>query len=340
MLIVLNWTSSAYGVSKEVSKLNYSKRVIGIFVSFVVAVSIVQTEPIQQFVMQVKNQSVIPVLQYTAEEKQLLQKIKDGAAKQNKPAEDARIDKIWKAIPELNGREVEEQETLQASKQAKNGEIVWKYKTIKPNKSLSDLGNVPIYRGHSQKKAVALMVNVAWGTEHLEDMLEILDKEGIKATFFLDGSWLNKNQELAKELVKKGHEIGNHGYTHPLMSKVSSERVEREITRTEDLIYQTLKIHSKWFAPPAGDFNQQVIDLAAKSNMKTVLWTCDTVDWKKSSSPEMMVNRVKKIEPGMLLLTHPTDRTVVALPNIIEEVKKKGLVLTNVGEVLSPDRID
>lgn len=320
--------------------MNYVNRVIGIIVSFIIAISIVQTEPIQQFVMQVKNQSVIPVMQYTAEEKKLLQKIREGAAKQNKPAEDARVDNIWKAIPELNGREVDEEATLRASKNGEKGEIVWKYKKIKPQKSLSELGNVPIYRGNPQKKAVALMVNVAWGTEHLDDMLEILDKEGIRATFFLDGSWLNKNQELAKELVKKGHEIGNHGYTHPLMSKVSSERVEREITRTEDLIYQTLKIHSKWFAPPAGDFNQQVIDLAAKSNMKTVLWTCDTVDWKKSSSPDMMVSRVKKIEPGMLLLTHPTDRTVIALPRIIEEVKKKGLVLTNVEEVLSPDRID
>lgn len=320
--------------------MNYSKRVIGIFVSFVIAVSIVQTEPIQQFVMQVKNQSVSPVMKYTDEEKQLLQKIKDDAMKKNKAAEDAYIDKIWKAIPELNGRQVDEEATFEASKHKKNGEIVWKYKAVKPKKTLSELGNVPIYRGNSQKKAVALMVNVAWGTEHLEDMLEILDKEGIKATFFLDGSWLNKNRELAKELVKKGHEIGNHGYTHPLLSKVSSERVQREITRTEDLIYQTLKIHSKWFAPPAGDFNQQVIDIAAKSNLKTVLWTCDTVDWKKSSSPEMMVNRVKKIEPGMLLLTHPTDRTVIALPQIIEEIKKKGLILTNVGEVLSPDRID
>lgn len=320
--------------------MNYSKRVIGIFVSFVIAVSIVQTEPIQQFVMQVKNQSVSPVMKYTDEEKQLLQKIKDSAMKKNKAAEDAYIDKIWKAIPDLNGREVDEEATFEASKHKKNGEIVWKYKAVKPKKTLSELGNVPIYRGNSQKKAVALMVNVAWGTEHLEDMLEILDKEGIKATFFLDGSWLNKNRELAKELVKKGHEIGNHGYTHPLLSKVSSERVQREITRTEDLIYQTLKIHSKWFAPPAGDFNQQVIDIAAKSNLKTVLWTCDTVDWKKSSSPEMMVNRVKKIEPGMLLLTHPTDRTVIALPQIIEEIKKKGLILTSVGEVLSPDRID
>ncbi|SDY47663.1 polysaccharide deacetylase family protein [Thermoactinomyces sp. DSM 45892] len=320
--------------------MNDSKRMIAIFISFIIAISIVQAELIQQFVMQVKSNSVFSVVQYTEEEKRYLQKMKADAPKHYKAPIDAKMDSIWKAIPELEGREVDMEASLKASMQKNNGEIVWKYKKLAPKKRLSDLVNTPVYRGNSEQKAVGLMVNVAWGTEHLKGMLSILDKEGIKATFFLDGSWLNKNQEVAKELVKKGHEIGNHGYTHPLMGQVSKERVEREITRTEDLIYQTLHIHSKWFAPPAGDFNQQVVEMVEKYKMKTVLWTCDTIDWKKSSSPERIVSRVQKVEPGMLLLTHPTDRTVDALPAVIQEVKKKGLVLTSVGKVLSPERID
>ncbi|SFX34974.1 probable sporulation protein, polysaccharide deacetylase family [Thermoactinomyces sp. DSM 45891] len=320
--------------------MNDSKRVIAIFISFIIAISIVQTDSIQQFVMQVKSNSVFSVVQYTDEEKRYLQKIKEDASKHYKAPIDAKMDSVWQAIPELDGQEVDIEASLKASMQKKNGEIVWKYKKLAPKKRLSDLVNAPVYRGNSEQKAVGLMVNVAWGTEHLKEMLAILDKEGMKATFFLDGSWLNKNQEVAKELVKKGHEIGNHGYTHPLMGQVSKERVEREITRTEDLIYQTLRIHSKWFAPPAGDFNQQVVEMVEKYKMKTILWTCDTIDWKKSSTPDKIVSRAQKVGPGMLLLTHPTDRTVDALPNIIQEVKKKGLVLTSVGKVLSPERID
>lgn len=316
------------------------KQTIVVLVSFFVAVICIESSPIQEYTHKVKNQLAVPVFQYSPEDQKLLEKIKQEAKKQNRPPIDARIDHIWKAIPGMNGREVDEQKTLEATKQSKSGQIIWKYRELPAKKQLSDLGNVPIYRGNSEQKAVALMVNVAWGTEYIADMLEILDKGGMKATFFLDGSWLKKNPEVAKELVKRGHEIGNHGYSHPLMSKVSAERIQSEITRTEELIYQTLGIHSLWFAPPAGDYNQQVVDLAAKSNMNTVLWTCDTVDWKKSSSPQMMITRVQKIEPGMLLLTHPTDRTVEALPGIIEVIKKKGLTITTVGKVLSPQRID
>jgi probable sporulation protein (polysaccharide deacetylase family) len=278
-------------------------------------------------------------MKLSPEDQALLSKIKQEAQKKRVAPIDARVDRIWKAIPGLNGWEVDIEKTFAASK--KSGKIKYVYRQVPPKVQLDQLGNYPIYRGNEQKKMVALMVNVAWGTEHLPKMLEIFQREHVKATFFLDGSWLKKHPDVAKKILQAGHEIGNHGYSHPLMSQVAPERVESEIAKTNQLIQEILGVKCKWFAPPAGDFNQRVIDIASQHQMNTVLWTTDTVDWRKSSTPSIMVQRVEKqVGPGHLVLMHPTDRTVEALPQIIALIKKKGLQLGTVGQVLSSERLE
>jgi probable sporulation protein (polysaccharide deacetylase family) len=276
------------------------------------------------------------------EENSLYERVKSEAPRHYIKPIDARIDSVWKAVPGLNGREADIEETVQRTlKQKKQNKIVWVYREIPPRISLGDLGPAPIYRGNEQKKAAALMVNVAWGTKHVPEMLKILNEENVKATFFLDGSWLKKNPDVAKQIVEAGHEIGNHAYSHPLMSKISQERMEKEIGQTQALIETILHVKSKWFAPPAGDFDKRVCEVAYRHQMNTVLWTLDTVDWRKNVSPEMMVAKVDQgLGPGILLLTHPTDRTVKALKQILRVGKRKGIKWTTVGEVLSSRRVD
>lgn len=317
-------------------------RAASILLSVVFMVVLVQTPVIESYVASVKNHKSIQVFHYFDEENPLYERVKKEAAKYYIKPIDARVDRVWKAIPGLNGREVNIEETVRRTlRQKDQSKIVWVYREIPPKVSLSDLGPQPVYRGNERKKTVALMVNVAWGTEYIPDMLKILKEEKVKATFFLDGSWLEKNPDMARRIAADGHEIGNHAYSHPLMSKISRNQMEREIGKTESLIERTLNTKSKWFAPPAGDFNRMVCEVAAKHQLQTVLWTVDTVDWRKSVSPGMMVTKVKReLGPGHLLLTHPTDRTVKALRQILREGKRKGLKWTTVGEVLSSNRAD
>lgn len=323
--------------------MTFPIRVAGLILSVVFVVYIIQSAPVDSFVLEVKENQVTPVFSSSDPEIEQLKKQirKEAEAYYIKPV-DARVDRVWKAIPGLNGREVDVEATLAKTlKQGDKQNILWVFREIKPKVTLNDLGNVPIYRGNEQKRAAALMVNVAWGTEYLPAMLDILRKEQVKATFFLDGSWLAKHPVEAEKIVKEGHEIGNHAYSHPLMSQVTQERMNKEISRTQELIEKTLHIKSEWFAPPAGDFNDRVVQVASQYGMKTVLWTVDTVDWKKTSSPAMMVQKIEqKVDSGHLILTHPTDRTVEALPQIIRVVKKKGLKLGTVGDVLSSERVD
>ena len=89
----------------------------------------------------------------------------------------------------------------------------------------------PISRVDTEEKKVALTFDVAWGSENIEDILDILDKHNVKATFFLVGSWVDDNEELVKEIHNRGHEIGNHSNTHSSFPDISKdEKIEELVT--------------------------------------------------------------------------------------------------------------
>ncbi|MNZ97254.1 Peptidoglycan-N-acetylglucosamine deacetylase [compost metagenome] len=206
--------------------------------------------------------------------------------------------------------------------------------------NLDDLGAHPIYRGNPNKPMVAFMINVAWGNEYIVPMLNTLDKNKVKATFFLDGSWLKKNSEMALEIQKRGHQIENHAYSHPNMSQLEATRARLEISKTKDLLKEKLGVQNRWFAPPSGDFNDRTVALAAEQGLKTVLWTLDTVDWMKPSAVSIVSKISKKVEPGSLILMHPTASSRDALQGMIDAIRNKGLVLDTVDETLSSNRVN
>ncbi|EHS57922.1 polysaccharide deacetylase family protein [Paenibacillus kribbensis] len=268
----------------------------------------------------------------------LMQRLRAEAARQRREPVDAKIDRVWKAIPGYNGLEVDLDATYRKAIKAPDRPIQYVYRQLAPKVHLNQLGNVPIYKGNPEKPMVSFMINVAWGNEYIVPILNTLDQEKVKATFFLDGSWLKKNPELAKEIQKRGHELSNHAYSHPDMSRLSRERATQEIQKTEVLLQEILGVKNSWFAPPSGDFNQQTVDLAAELGLKTVLWTLDTVDWRHPS-PESVVNKISsQVESGSLILMHPTDSSAAALKGMIHAIRSKGLVLGTVSQTLSPDR--
>jgi probable sporulation protein (polysaccharide deacetylase family) len=299
--------------------------------------AISQSTDINQYVVSLKSNNDLAM---DSVNEDLQQKIAEMAKKKYKAPIDSRIDPVWKGIPGYNGIRVDLETSYRVAEQLgvveERGLI---YEEIPIQVQLDDLGAVPIYRGNPDKPMVSLMINVAWGTEHLSEMLETLAKENVLATFFLDGTWLKNHPEMARKIQRLGHEIGNHGYSHPMMTRLSKTRVEEEIRKTEDLIKHHLGISSTLFAPPAGDYNQTTVDIADQMGLKTVLWTLDTVDWKKPA-PEAIIQRIiPNIENGVLILMHPTVPTKKALPKLIQEAKRKGLRLGTVSQNFSPQRL-
>ncbi|GGF79968.1 hypothetical protein GCM10010912_26210 [Paenibacillus albidus] len=299
-------------------------------------------DPVKDMLAQVKPQQVMSVWANVPDQHSdaLRGKIENAAAELKVSPVDAVVDRVWKAIPGYNGLEVDVETTYRnALLQAPNTSVKYVYRQTKPRISLDDLGPQPIYRGNPAKPMVSLMINVAWGNSYIVPMLDILDKENVKVTFFLDGSWLAKNPELAKEMLKRGHEMENHAYTHPNMSTLSRARATAEIEKTKTLLEQSLGVTNTWFAPPSGDFDQQTVEIAASLGLRTVLWTVDTVDWRNPSPASIIAKITTMAEPGTLVLMHPTASSSQALEGMIKGIKQKGLHLGTVSQTLSAERV-
>lgn len=287
------------------------------------------------------NKLVLGLLGEQKEDDPLLAQIRAEADKRRIEPIDAVNDRVWKAVPGYNGREVDIDKTYEKAKAAGPGQkLEFVYRELKPKVSLDDLGAVPIFRGNPNKTMAAFMINVAWGNEYIIPMLDTLDEANVKATFFFDGSWLKKNTNLALEIQKRGHQLENHAYSHPNMSQLDDSRARLEISKTKDLLKEKLGVENRWFAPPSGDYNQRTVDLAAEQGLKTVLWTVDTVDWQKPAASTIIQKIAQKVEPGSLILMHPTASSRDALKGMIQVIERKGIKLGTVAETLSSERID
>lgn len=193
----------------------------------------------------------------------------------------------------------------------------------------------PVYHGNPDSSRVALAINVAWGEEYLPEMLKILAEEKTKATFFLVGSWVKAFPELTKELFRKGHELGNHGLYHGHPLQMKRDELKRLITENERIIQSVTDTNPvRLFAPPYGEISPLVVSAAGELGYQTIMWSVDSVDWK-NPAPEVLLNRVlSKIEPGGIILLHPTAPTKTALRELIRSLRKKGLEPGTVSEVL------
>ncbi|MGG0474275.1 polysaccharide deacetylase family protein [Priestia aryabhattai] len=276
----------------------------------------------------------------SAQHDALYQKIEERAKDYEKPAANARIDPVWKRVPGYNGIKVDLAASYKNMKPAgKFDEKKLVYKQVRPKVHLRDLPQEPIYRGHDEKPMVSFTVNVAWGNDYLPKMLEVLKKHHAKATFFLEGKWVKNNPDMAKMIVDAGHEVGNHSYSHPDMATLSASQINQQLKKTNDIITSTTGQKVKWFAPPSGSFRPEVVTLASQLKMSTIMWTVDTIDWQKPSS-EVLINRVmKKIHPGAIVLMHPTESTAESLDQLLTDIERKGLKVSDVSTMLDEERM-
>lgn len=269
----------------------------------------------------------------------LYQEIIDKAKAFEKAPINAHIDKVWKAIPAINGLEVDiEASYKKMKKKNKFDENKLVFNQIAPKIHLSDLAPEPIYHGNTEKKMVALTINVAWGNEYLISILNTLQKTNAKATFFLEGKWTENNPVLAKEIVKRGYEVGNHSYSHPDMARLSFSKNLAELIKTNEAIRKATGQNVKWFAPPSGSFNQSLINQVKGLNMETILWTTDTIDWQKPSTGTIINRVTRKAKNGSIVLMHPTASSAQALETIINKLREKGYEVVDITTLLDETR--
>ena len=198
----------------------------------------------------------------------------------------------------------------------------------------SSIINGVYYSGDEKSNKITLMINVYWGTEYLDEMLQILEDNDVKTTFFVGGTWSVAESDMLKKFYDAGHEIGNHGYYHKDQGKLSAEKNYEEIINTHNLVKSLIGVEMDLFAPPSGSYNKKTVEIATELGYKTIMWTDgrDTIDWRDKDS-EVIYNRaIKNCKGGDFVLMHPTEATKNALDRIIKTLKEKGFELCTVSE--------
>ncbi|WP_312469341.1 polysaccharide deacetylase family protein [Neobacillus sp.] len=310
---------------------------VSVFISLCLAAWISVNNPIVNKYVTALKESALPAAK---QPDSLYQSIIKNAPTYEIPPSDAKVDRVWKAIPGYNGLRVD----IAASYKNMKQKGVFDPKKLvfvqeKPKVQLRDLPPSPIYKGHPDKPMVTFIINVAWGNEYLSEMLATLKKHHISTSFFLEGNWAKKNPELAKMIVSAGHEIGNHSYNHPDMKRLTAAQAREQMIKTNEIIEAATGEKCVWFAPPSGSYRDETIKVADELKMKTVLWTVDTVDWQKPST-EVLINRViTKIDKGSIVLMHPTESTAKSLDRLITLIEQKNLKIGTVSDLLSEERI-
>ena len=201
----------------------------------------------------------------------------------------------------------------------------------------SSVINGVYYSGNEDSNKISLMINVYWGTEYLDGMLEILDKYDVKTTFFVGGTWAVKESDMLEKIYESGHEIGNHGYSHKDQDKLSREQNQKEILMTHNIVDELLGFEMNLFAPPSGAYSKTTVEVANELSYQTIMWTRDTIDWRDKDADLIYSRAVKDAKGGDLVLMHPTEKTLEALERIIITLQEKGLKITTVSDNLSAE---
>ena len=194
----------------------------------------------------------------------------------------------------------------------------------------------PVYRVKTTTRAMALTINVVWGTEFVPQILQDLVSAHVTGTFMVGGAWASEHPQLILEMVRDHMEIGNHGWNHPHPNQLTYAGNLPQITRTNEAVKHIAGITPLVFAPPYGEFNHTVLGASAALHMPLIMWTIDTIDWRPSSTSSYMVSKVlARAQPGAIVLMHPTSRTAEALPEIISGLASRGYRLTTVSTLLT-----
>ncbi len=196
----------------------------------------------------------------------------------------------------------------------------------------SSSGYKAIYRGNENNKNVSLCINIYWGTEYVLNMLDILDENDAKATFFVGGTWASQNVDVLKEIYSRGHEIANHGYYHKDHKQIDLSRNIQEINYTHKLIKELIDVEMNLFMPPSGSYGAQTLEAAESLGYTTIMWSKDTIDWRDHDTNLICSRATKNMQNGDIILMHPTEHTKDALSNIIESYKNAGFSVVTVSE--------
>ena len=194
--------------------------------------------------------------------------------------------------------------------------------------------NENLYYSAENGSGVSLMFNVYEHTDNVEKIMSLLEEYGANATFFIGGSWADDNVDCVRNIYNKGFEIASHGYFHKDHSRMTLAENLEEIRPSVKILNMICNTKIKLFAPPSGAFNEDTINACTSLDLRVIMWSRDTIDWRDKDENLIYSRATKGLENGEFVLMHPTDCTVKALPKILTYIRDNGLSAVTVSQNL------
>lgn len=164
--------------------------------------------------------------------------------------------------------------------------------------------------------------------KYTEEVLAVLDKYHVKATFFVLGGNAKAYPKLIKEMIAHGHNVENHSMTHPKLSHLTAAQINQQIAGTNQIIKDLTGRSPVCLRPPYGMHNKLVDQIAHQNGLQVINWDWNSFDYERRGSEAIFKEVTTHAKSGFVILMHdggPRQQTVDALPKIIEYYRSKGI---------------
>lgn len=208
--------------------------------------------------------------------------------------------------------------------------------------SKNDYEDLIIKCGNTDEKLIALTFDDGPDEDFTPQILDILKKYNVKATFYVIGQKVQYNKKIIKRQHEEGHEIGNHTYTHINVSKNGYNKIKKEIGDTQSAVKSVTGVYPKTFRPPYRAISKDMCDIIKEKDMNIVLWSyVDARDWESPGVCSIVKSIESGIQNGCIILLHdynkiraPKSQTIEALDIIIPNLLEKGYKFVTISELI------
>ncbi|MDX6361623.1 polysaccharide deacetylase family protein [Streptomyces sp. NPDC058274] len=190
----------------------------------------------------------------------------------------------------------------------------------------------PFLRMAGRGRSMVLTFDDGPDPRYTPDILRTLRQHDVRAMFFVCGEMAVDNKDLLREMADDGHIVGNHTWTHPLLTQLSRSKIRSEMERTCEVIDDAYGEPPVWFRAPYGAWNRAAFQLGSEMGMEPLAWTVDTLDWTTPGT-RTIVDRVEHgAAPGVVVLSHDAggdrSQSVRALRDYLPELLDSGYHIT------------